>query len=149
MLFRSGVRVSLSVTVFRMVEDGLNNEPPLRSTGWRMFRPSETQSETQSENSGTKRQSASHSSSKNEPYRGDDMRALINFAMATGLAIVIGADFNYVDAQSISNGEASNGPSAPASLPSNNLGAMASSASTNRPIQRCRIDQITLFKCQP
>ena len=38
------------------------------------------------------------------------MRALINFAMATGLAIVIGADFNYVDAQSISNGEASNGP---------------------------------------
>ena len=77
------------------------------------------------------------------------MRALINFAIATGLAIVIGADFNYVDAQSISNGEASNGPSAPASLPSNNLGAMASSASTNRPIQRCRIDQITLFKCQP
>lgn len=114
-----------------MVKDGLNNEPPLRSTGWRMFRPSETPSETQSEILGTKRQSASHSSSKKEPYRGDDMRALINFAMATGLAIVIGADFNYVDAQSISNGQAPNGPSAPASLPSNNTGAMSSSASTN------------------
>lgn len=134
LLFRAGLQV-LSVSVFRMVEDGLNNEPPLRSTGWRMFRPSgtpsETPSETQSEILGTKRQSASHSSSTKEPYRGDDMRALINFAMATGLAIVIGADFNYVDAQSISNGQAPNGPSAPASLPSNNTGAMSSSASTN------------------
>lgn len=62
------------------------------------------------------------------------MRALINFAMAAGLAIVIGADFNYVDAQSITNGQTPNGPSAPAALPSNNTVSNPSPAPANSAI---------------